>query len=487
MFIPKPTVCEDVKRRGSSSCRPLEQRLNLGKRRVIRIPLLLLCKALIGSAAFIFLITGSATAPTTTQTHAAADTLSASEERKALETQLKELEDQIEEYEGQVLNYQKQGRTLKDEINRLNSKISKLNLQIKAINFTLSDLDSKIVSTESQIGITEDNIRTNRNALARLLRDIYQNEQETLLEIFLQRPTLSDFFGDLNNITLLQGNLRVALGKIVTLHQELTEQKDQLSVARADAATIKEYQAAQKTEVEKTKQQKDDILTQTKGQESKYKTLLQETQKTAKEIRSRIFRLLGGGELSFEEAYQYAKLAAGATGIREAFILAVLDRESALGQNVGRCSYRNAMSPKNQPLFLQITRELNIDPDSIQVSCANADGVYGGAMGPAQFIASTWMLYRDRVSQITGNSPASPWNNADAFVATALYLKDAYDSRSCREYSEQIPAQSNILRERCAAARYYAGSRWYSYRWAYGEPVVQKAIQFQQDINTITS
>ena len=46
----------------------------------------------------------------------------------------------------------------------------------------------------------------------------------------------------------------------------------------------------------------------------------------------------------------------------------------------------------------------------------------GGAMGPAQFIPSTWLGYEAEVIRITGHQPVNPWNFQDAFTASAIKL-----------------------------------------------------------------
>ena len=426
---------------------------------------------------------GLATAPT------GASSPSTLEERQALEAKLQEIEGQIAEYEKTIDVYRRQGRTLRGEVNRLDAQVAKINLQIRSINLTLVSLGEEIKITGDRIEEIESEIDVTKTVIARALQDIYESENQNLLQIFLQNPKLSDFFGNLNNLFLLQENLQVGLKRGVALREDVLNQKEQLALKKSDAVNLKIYQESQGRQIRSLKQEKDSLLRTTRGREEIYQKLLTETKKTAVEIRSRLFELLGGGAMTFEQAYELAKHAEQLTGTRVALILAVLDRESALGRNVGQCNYRTAMHPtRDIPVFLEIIHELgltaNLELGLIKVSCPIiADGAYGGAMGPAQFIPSTWNMYKDQISRLTGNRPPSPWRNIDAFVATGLYLRDAYNSSACVQYGRQIPGRERLLRERCAAAQYYAGRRWHAFRWAYGEPVVQRANKFQQDID----
>lgn len=468
----KPRILQDVRHTDATVFNFISTQINLGSKRSLRVPVTVITKLTVVLLAIWYMVLGSVFAPTTQIFAANAGTTA--EQRQELEKQLKELEDQIEQYENQIVGYQKQGSSLKNEVAKLTSKISKLRLQIKAVNLTLVQLSAKISEAQEKINSAEVSIEEKQDVLGELLRRIYQYDSSNLMEIFLANPRLSEFYGDVNNVTLLQGDLRKTINEITDLKNELEDQKDQYALAQADAKTIQEYQLSQQKESEQLAQQKNSLLSITKNQESRYQQLLKETKKTAAEIRSRIFSLLGGGEMTFEQAYNMAKIAESATGVRAAMILAVLDRESALGKNVGRCDYKTSMSPKNQVIFLDILKELNLATDAVKVSCANADGVYGGAMGPAQFIPSTWVLYKSRIEAITNRIPASPWNNADAFLATGLYLKDAG------------AAGGSLSQERIAAAKYYAGGNYKRFLWTYGEAVVSRAQKFEQDIAAIT-
>lgn len=463
----------DIKRR-----RPL--RLNLRYEYSVIIPLKKILQVVFVFCAITSFVFGSAMAPTAGSVKAAQS--QNEEERRELEFQLADLENQISQYEATISEYKKQGTTLQSEINRLNSQISKINLQIKAVNLNLSNLDLEINDTQSQIVKTTSDIDLNKQSLSRTLQTLYENDTKNLVEILMTNPKLSDFMGDINNLMSVQDSVRLTIQQIAEDRNKLLNQREILGLQKQDAIALKAYQDAQKNLIKKTQAEKDSLLKVTKGKEAEYQKVLTETKKTAAQIRQQIFQLLGGGELSFEQAYNLAKIAESATGVRAALILAVLDRESALGKNVGRCDYKTAMHPtRDIPIFLEIIDELglrsSLDAGNIKVSCAiSSDGAYGGAMGPAQFIPSTWKMYKDKIADATGNNPPSPWNNEDAFMATALYLKNS-----------GAGAGATLAKEKEAAAKYYAGSRWRNYLSTYGAKVVASAERFQDDIDVLNS
>jgi len=208
-------------------------------------------------------------------------------------------------------------------------------------------------------------------------------------------------------------------------------------------------------------------------------------------IKARLFALAGVADSeapNFEQAYAYAKNAAAQTGVRPAFILAILTQESNIGKNVGMCYLQNdttgaginintggyvanVMKPgRDIAPFLEITAALGKDPHATRVSCPMSFG-YGGAMGPGQFIPSTWNLYRSRLESILGR-PANPWNISDAFLATALYVSD-YGATS-QTYEGEWKA----------AMIYFAGTVNTKYRF-YGDNVMAIAQGYADDIAAI--
>ncbi len=374
--------------------------------------------------------------------------------------QIEEIQKQIDEYEKQIEGARNQSQTLQNEISNLNAKISQVQLEIKSLGISINKTSLEIGTTETKIGDAEEKINKHKNALGQYIKIINENDQRTLTEILLKNQSLSDFFNDLNSIQTTQENLKIAIDDIKQLKGELEEHQSNLEEKQTELERAKRLQEIEKRSIDSTKAVQAKLLKDTKGQESKYQELVKKSQKDIEAIKNQIGYLIQNG-ISAEEAVKYGQLAAIGESIRPAFLLAELEQESALGSNVGKCYivdstsgatrrvtngqiYSKGIHPtRDLPLFLQITAELGKDPFQTPISCGSS---WGGAMGAAQFIPSTWVGYKEEVTRLTGHNPANPWNIEDAFIAAASKL--AKDGANSQTRAGEI----------AASKRYYCGS-----------------------------
>ena len=417
-----------------------------------------------------------------------------SEERKQLEQELEQLEQEIQAIEGDITKTQAQKTTLQNEISVLKNKIKKLDLQISQSNKIIEDLRFQITDTGESIEQTIADIDVKKKQLGEVLQRIHQEDSKSFAEIVLTGPTLSDFFSNIAALEALRARNSDLLENMKKLSEYLGSQKEALESEKTEEEHFVRIQILQKQQSQGLTKQSEQLLEVTKGKESEYQKILSDKKKKAQEIRSRIFELIGVPDApTFGEALEIAKFVSGQTGVRPAFLLAVLTQESNIGKNVGQCYLKDSntgsgvrvngqaisrvMKPSRdvQPFF-QITQQLGRDPYNTPVSCPIPSvGGYGGAMGPAQFIPSTWLQYQGKIEQLKGGS-VDPWNIRDAFLAAAVYLAQAKATRQTHDY------------EWCAAVTYFSGScssrNQIRYEF-YGDNVMAIAARYEEDIKSL--
>lgn len=366
--------------------------------------------------------------------------------------QIEDLQRQIADYQSQIDQNRSKARTLQTEISKLNAEIGQVTLEIKSLGYSIDQTSLQIRDTIEKITDAEDKMQKHKEALGQFIRLAYETDQKTLTEILLNDGTLSDFFNNLNNLKTTQDNLRITIDNIQHLKVALDEQKEELEGRKTDLEKLKSLQEVEKRSLDGAKGQKNKILKDTQGQESKFQELVKKSQLDINRIKDQIFYLEKNG-VTAEDAVKYGELAARRAGIRPAFLIAILEIESGLGRNVGTGNWMDDMykcylrlgkpsrAEAEKAAFLKIVESLGLDPASVKVSREPNYGC-GGAMGPAQFIPTTWLAYVERVKAVTGRSTANPWNIEDAFTASALKLaaggatsKDRYgEDRAARAY-----------------------------------------------------
>jgi peptidoglycan hydrolase CwlO-like protein len=398
---------------------------------------------------------------------------SVSDLKNNLQQQLNEVQAQIDNYRAQITNSQSQAKTLKNEIQTLTNKANEIQLQIKQTDLVLQQTQVGIDEKTNEISDQESRLERERTLLAQYLQGIYEFDQESMVTLIFSQKRLSDVFSEMSSLETIQDKTLATISDIRTIKDDLETQKDDLSQKKDDELQLKALQEIQRAALRIQETDKKNLLTQTKGEEAAYQKMLTKAKADATAIKKQMYLLEGVGlSMTLEDAYKHAKFAADRTGVRPAFLLAVLKEESSWGTNVGTGIWKRDMNPRDQKAFLQICDELNLDPNQMPVSRKPSYG-WGGAMGPAQFLPATWLSYEDQVARLTGNNPPSPWDIDDAFTAAALKLSNAGAS------------SQNDDAEWKAAMVYFAGNNWgkkvYSF---YGDEVMDLAalIQSQLDI-----
>lgn len=401
--------------------------------------------------------------------------LSVSTRRAELERQLSVLEAQIKQQE-QILSTQRdKSVSLERDVAIVTAQITKAKLSIKARDLNIQKLSQEIGSKNSTIGQLDAKLSREKESLAQLLRKTNEIDGFSLPEVILSSDNLSSFFEDVDSFASIKESLQVSFHEISDTKNQTTVEKNNLEEKRSEETSLRQIQDLEKRKLEVQEAAKQKILKESRGVEAVYQQILKTTALSAAQIRAELFTLQGSAAIPFEKAYNLAVVAGKRTGVRPALILGIIAEESNLGQNVGTGNWRVDMkAPRDTVPFVDITQRLGLDPDKMPVSKKPWYG-YGGAMGPAQFIPSTWVLYEDRIAKATGHNPPNPWDPEDAFMASAILLMD--NGADKQTYAA----------ERLAALRYLAGwanasKKAYAF---YGDDVMELAAKYQRQIDIL--
>ena len=408
--------------------------------------------------------------------YAQANGVDVSKRRAELEAELAGLEVEITAQQALVESQQRERVSIERDVAILNAKIDRSRLEIRARNLSIEKLDFEIIGKENTIGDLNDKFDRQKESLAQLIRKTNEIDDFTIVEIVLANENISEFFSDLDSFDVIKRSLTESFYEITQTKEYTQEQKGVLLGKQSEELELRRLQELQKRKIEVQEEERQEILDITKGVEAAYQKVLKSKQKSAAEIRATLFVLRGSAAIPFERALTYANEVAALVGVRPALILGVIAEESNLGENVGTGNWKVDMHPtRDRPIFADITNRLGLDPDLMPVSRKPWYG-WGGAMGPAQFIPSTWILYEDRVGRVSGQIPPNPWDPRTAFIASGLLLSDNGADRG------------GYYNERLAALRYFAGWRnaeKSSYAF-YGDEVMELAEKYQGLIDILS-
>jgi len=403
-------------------------------------------------------------------------------EQSQLQKQLADLQKQISAYQVQLTKIKGQKNTLINKISQLQQQQALITAQIKISSLKINDIDAQEVALQSSVGLSKAKIKNLQTEMAGLIIAINMRERRSFIEVLLTSDNLAQAFAEKADDERLVKNLGDIYKESQRSQDDLATALQTISDKRNEENNLLAIKSLQEKQLTGSVNEQSTLLKATKGKETAYQASLKSSQAEVAAIKSRMYQLLEvSAQINFGQAVAIAQWASAQTGVRAAFLLAILTQESSLGKNVGTCnragdppskSWKVVMKPdRDQGPFQTITSELGMNINTTPVSCPMKDKNgnqigWGGAMGPAQFIPSTWMGYRAKVAAVTGKA-ANPWDIRDAFLAAAIKLRDGGAGSQSGEWA--------------AAMKYFSGGTNPAYSF-YGDNVVATAAQYTSDI-----
>lgn len=390
-------------------------------------------------------------------------------------------------------------------INTINAEIKLTEQKIKLQNTLIGKLSSDIGAKSKVVESLQGQIERQSKSINDVIKMLNVHDATSIPSVFLGSDTLSDFYVEVDTLHILNKQLVELVDQVKTSKAETESEKKDLETRKDKAADVKASIEADKRLIERKKAERTALLKLKTGEYNVTQQLVANQKQKIAQIRSRLFKFQDGEGIPFGNAYDYAVEAAKVTAVRPAFVLGILmqessydSSESAFGKQVGSCFVKNqqtgegigantgtakqrVMSPtRDIPIFMTIAGNLGFDWQNQRVSCwipNYSKGLpygWGGAMGAAQFIPSTWVLYQKRIAKAFNISveQANPWNPEHAIMAASLYLSDL--GAGLQTYSA----------EKNAACSYYSGKKCASSSDGniYGNSVMRWVAKVQEEM-----
>jgi len=226
---------------------------------------------------------------------------------KEREQEIKELEAKSAQYKENLQATKKQSNTLGYQINQIEDSISDLNIQIKKTQTKIIEAGIRIEELKNQISSKEADMDDRKEKLGSAIRLIYQFNSGDLITLALSTKSFSDILSQKEYLDSLQKEIKNNLS-------ELKELKDSLEVFKADQESKnRELKFLygdledQKKIAQDEKNEKDNLLRQTKNKEKEYQKLISSLEQQRKNIEKEI----GALEEKLRAAIDRSKLPVG--------------------------------------------------------------------------------------------------------------------------------------------------------------------------------
>ena len=207
----------------------------------------------------------------------------------AKDKEIEQLQSEIDHYQDQVSDVQGQAQTLQSALNTINQSQKKLQSQISLTNKKIDRANLTIKQNEASIGDLGEGIISSTTALNETIRSLNRNDNESILELLASGGTVSDFLRDVDDVIQVQKTLKTHVIKMKDTRFNLQNAQVELAAQKQDLQKLLGELADQKKIIDAQVAEKNQLLAETKNQESQYQAILADRKAKVAALEAEIF------------------------------------------------------------------------------------------------------------------------------------------------------------------------------------------------------
>lgn len=204
------------------------------------------------------------------------DQLNNQDDESEEETQkkIKELQEKADTYSKIIDIKQKQQASLNNQIELLEAEVSRVETEIELNKTKIEDLNTEINQLRDQIEAKEESMKNQKIILSKLLRRYYEYSKSSIVSTFFGENNYTSFTAEKDQLSLTGQKIKEMISNIHAIKTSLEAQKNKAEMSKKEVTDLYYELQEKTTELESAKQQKENLVAKTKGEESRYQQLL---------------------------------------------------------------------------------------------------------------------------------------------------------------------------------------------------------------------
>jgi len=191
---------------------------------------------------------------------------------------LGDIEKEIAKFEAELQKVGAERNTLQRAINQLETERRKVQAEIAYTEQRIGATDLELQRLLYEIETAENSIEVNQEAVASILRQLYQHDNESMVTILLSQRQLSDFWNTFEALEVARNSIMTKVQELQELREDLSEKKAEAEGRRSSLLTLKNQYSDQNSVLTNNRTEQAQLLQATRNEEAEYQRLLREKQ-----------------------------------------------------------------------------------------------------------------------------------------------------------------------------------------------------------------